>query len=343
MGEHRRQILLRAAVILLAAAAALAFLTGLTDRLWSEQHQQKETRETGNRAFMDEGVIERNGVRYRKKPAMTLILLAGIDKDPAETLSPRTNYRNGGQADFLMLLAIDHEEQKIHQLQIDRDTMAEVTILGVYGNETDTRELQICLSHSFGARPEDNAKYTVRAVRKLLDNLEIDGYYMVDYSAVPVLTDMLEGVQVTVAEDMTTVNPDWYKGHQVTLTGKDAETFVRTRQTIGRGTNAERMNRQAVYMQGVISRIRQKLSDDPHFATRLVSAFHSISVTDLTDQQLLEEISKAHLYEVMPVDYLPGHYEQDSDGFAEFYPDEGGTEEWIITRLYSARQPAEKR
>ena len=174
MHDHRK-LLLRAAATLLAAGAVLFFLFRLTDRLWSDQHPLREVRETGTRAFMEEGTVEWNGKKYRKKPAMTLILLAGIDKDGTETPSPRVSYRNGGQADFLLLLAIDHGEKQIHQLQIDRDTMAEVTVLGIYGNETDARELQICLAHSFGARPEDNARYTVRAVRKLLNDLEIDG------------------------------------------------------------------------------------------------------------------------------------------------------------------------
>ena len=337
MDNHRKTILLRAVIILLIAAAALAALIVLTDQSWSERYELQETRETGSRAFMDEGIVEWNGERYRKKPAMTLILLGGIDKENTETASPRVSYRNGGQADFLMLLAIDHGEKKIYQLQIDRDTMTEVTVLGVYGNETGTRELQICLAHSFGARPEDNARYTVRAVRTLLNGLEIDGWYMIDYGAVPVLTEILDGVPVRIPEDMTAVNPEWYKGHTITLTGKDAETFVRTRKTVGSGTNAERMERQAVYMRSVIERIRLKLADDNGFASELVSAFRSAAVTEMTEQRLLEEISKARAYEVQPVDRLTGQYTQDESGFAEFYPDKDSVTEWIMNHLYSVR------
>ena len=337
MHDHRKTVLLRAAVSLFIAGVVFFLLITLTNQSWTKQYQHPEIRETGNQAFMDEGIVEWNGERYRKKPALTIILVAGVDKDGTENASPRVNYRNGGQADFLMLLAIDHGEKQIHQLQIDRDTMAEVMVLGVYGNETGTRELQICLAHSFGARPEDNARYTVRAVRTLLNDLEIDGYYMVDYGAVPVLTDLVEGVPVTIAEDMTPINPEWYKGHTITLKGKDAETFVRTRKSIGSGTNAERMNRQAVYLRSVIDRIYQKLSETKDFASELVSTIQSIAVTDLTNQRLLEEINEARSYEVLPVNVLPGRYEQDDNGFIEFYPDEGCVTEWIMNHLYSAR------
>ena len=337
MHDHRKTILLRAIASIVIAGVVLLLLFTLTDQTWSKRYQHEEIRETGNQAFMDEGIVEWNGERYRKKPALTVILLAGVDKDGTETASPRVNYRNGGQADFLMVLAIDHGEKQIHQLQIDRDTMAEVMVLGVYGNETGTRELQICLAHSFGARPEDNARYTVRAVRTLLDDLEIDGYYMVDYSAVPVLTDLLDGVPVTIGEDMTPINPEWYKGHTITLTGTDAETFVRTRKSIGSGTNEERMNRQVIYMRSVIDRIYRKLTESRDFASELVSTIQSIAVTDLTSQKLLEEINEARSYEVLPVDHLPGRYGQDDNGFIEFYPDEGSATEWIMNHLYSAR------
>ena len=64
---------------------------------------------------------------------------------------------------------------------------------------------------------------------------------------------------------------------------------------------------------------------------------HSIAVTELTDQRLLEEISRARAYEVLPVDRLPGRYTQDESGFIEFYPDEDSATEWIMNHLYSVR------
>ena len=337
MNDRRKAVLLRAVIILVLTAAAAIFLLPQADRGWKEQYEHKEVRENGNQAFLDEGIVEWKGERYRRKPAVTLILLAGIDKDGTETALPRTSYRNGGQADFLLLLAIDHGEKQIHRLQIDRDTMAEITILGVYGNETGTRKLQICLAHSFGAMPEDNAKYTVKAVRTLLNGTDIDGYYIVDYSAVPRLTDALGGVAVEIPEDMTSVNPEWYEGHIINLKGKDAETFVRTRKTIGSGTNAERMSRQALYMSSVITWINESLSKDTAFASELISTLHEIAVTNLSDRQLLEEISEARGYEVLPIDYLPGSYGLDEDGFVAFYPEEGSAEEWVMDHLYSVR------
>ena len=60
------------------------------------------------------------------------------------------------------------------------DAMAKVTVLSVYGEETGERVMQICLAHSYGANREENAQHTARAVRRLMNDLEIDGYYMID-------------------------------------------------------------------------------------------------------------------------------------------------------------------
>ena len=114
--------------------------------------------------------------------------------------------------------------------------------------------------------------------------------------------------------------PGFFLRRPISVCDADGGELTLIYKTVGSGTNAERMQRQSVYMRGVVDRIHERLSDNSRFASDLVSAFHSIAVTDLTDQRLMEEIGKAHSYEVMPVDYLPGHYEQDSDGFVEFYP-----------------------
>lgn len=334
MNGRQRAALIRTLVISVICVAGLLALLHFADR---SADSVREVRETGNQAFMDEGIVVWNGEKYRKKPALTVLLLGGIDKTTGDSGARKSSYRNGGQADFLLLLAIDHGNRQIHQLQIDRDTIADVTVLGVYGNETGTQRLQVCLAHSFGSRPEDNAKYTVRAVRSILNGLEIDGYYMADYSVVSTVTDLLDGVAVTIPEDMTGVNPEWYEGHTIVLDGKAAETFVRTRQSVGRGTNEERMDRQAAYMRAMINRLKQRLSGDLSFSSELLEATGRKACTSLSERELLEELSESYAYEVLPVDRLPGEYVTAENGFVEFYCGEGSADEWIMNHLYSVR------
>ena len=301
----------------------------------AEQDQYTETRGTMTDGFGQLKTVEYQGITYREKPAVTTILIAGIDKVDDSTDSIRNQYRNGGQADFLMLVAIDHTDKKIHLLQIDRDTMTDVAVLGMFGNEVGTRVLQICLAHGFGKTPEDNARYTMQAVQNLLGGVELDGYYMISYSAVPVLNDALGGVTVNIAFDMTNVHSEWTEGSVVTLHGKEAEEFVRSRMTVGAGTNEERMIRQNEFMQKAIVQMNQKISADLGFGESLLKQLQSIATSNFSQKRLTDELTSAYNYEVLPVDHPEGEYAVGEDGFMEFHMKEGAAAEWVLEHLYT--------
>lgn len=332
----RRQKWIRAAIII--AAALVILVVGLILLKQNEDEQFKESRGSMSEGFGQLKTVEINGKKYREKPAVTTILITGIDKENAVANASTNSYRKGGQADFLLLLAIDHTDKKIHQMQIDRDTMTDVITLGVFGNEVGTRVQQICLAHAFGLTPEDNAKYTVKAVENLLDGIEIDGYYMIDYSGVPALNDALGGVTVKLEFDMTSVNPDWEQGKTVTLHGKEAETFVRSRMTIGAGTNEERMVRQAEYMRSAISQMNKKIRADLTFAEALVERLKDLSVTNMTTKRLAEELKEVYGYQILAVDHPEGEYSIGNDGFVEFHMREGAAVEWVLEHMYTEIQ-----
>lgn len=329
----KKKIIIKAAIIVIAAIILLT--AGILILRRMEQDEYAETRETMTEGFGQLKTVEWHGRTYREKPAVTTLLICGTDRSGNEDATGVKQYRSGSPADFLMLVAIDHTGKQIHQLQIDRDTMTDVMILGVFGNEVGTKVLQICLSHNYGDTAEDNAKYTVRAVQNLMDGLEIDGYYMIDYSAVPALNDALGGVTVHMDFDMTSVNPAWTKGATVTLHGKEAETFVRSRMTIGQGTNKERMVRQAEFMRQAIKTMRQKVKDDLEIGEGLLKSLEEISTTNMTTKRLAEELVQMKDYEILEVDHPAGEYQIGEDGYVEFYMEEGAAVEWALEHLYT--------
>lgn len=340
--RRRPKGLLKAVLLLVVCAVFLAGIL-IAVRLFDDSHYV-ETRGNPTEGFGELKTVEYGGATWRQKPAVTTILVAGIDKTDSSSQSrlSASQYRQGGQADFLTLLAIDHTDRKIHRLSIDRDTMTEVSILGVFGNETGSRVLQICLAHYFGKTPEDNAYYTVRAVERYLDGLEIDGYYMADYSAVPVLADALDGVEVIIPEDMTAVDTEWIAGSAVTLRGAKAETFVRTRKTVGDGSNASRMSRQTLFLDSVTPKLRSRLSENLSFATELLDALDPYATSNLTRARLVNEINQSYAYEILPADTLPGEHTLGEDGFIEFHPEEGAAVRWVLEHLYQKMPEDEK-
>ena len=197
---------------------------------------------------------------------------------------------------------------------------------------------QLCLAHSFGATPADNAKNTVRAVEWLLDGLKIDEYYMIDYTALPVLNDALGGITVKIQYDMEQLNPAWAKGNTVSLHGGEAETFVRARLGVGTETNEERMTRQSEFMSSAIGKMKGLTAADASFGRRLLERLEHWSVSNISSGLLAEEMLKARDYDIPDVDYLEGEYMTGRDGFTEFHVREGAAEEWILEHLYSPLQ-----
>ena len=117
----RKKTWIKAAVMI--ALAAVILTGGLIFLQQADQAQYTETRSTMSEGFGQLQTLEWNGTTYREKPAVTTILIAGIDKTEETETSFWEPYRSGGQADFLLLMAIDHTNRQIHPLQIDRDTI----------------------------------------------------------------------------------------------------------------------------------------------------------------------------------------------------------------------------
>ena len=333
MNLKKRKLFYRA-IAVICAVFVLMLVSIMAIDNWQKDHYP-ESRGTGTEEFMQEGTVSWNGAQYKKKPALTTLLIAGIDRDMTDLQGVGTSrYRSGGQADFLLLLVIDPNDRKIHQLHIDRDTMTEVTVLSTYGQETGTRVMQICLSHNYGANKEENARYTVRAVRGLMKDLDIDGYYMLDYSAVGLVNEALGGVTVTIPDDMTGVNPSWEAGSVVTLLGGEAELFVRARKTAGEGTNQERMQRQSEFLTSATDAVRERISQDSMFGSQLLSSLKRNTATNLSDQQLLEELQKLATYEILDAEYLDGEYTIGDSDYMEYHIMDGSVERWVMTTYY---------
>ncbi len=331
--HKKKKVGIRGMILLIAGVVVLA--AGLIILNLNENGLYREKRGQMSEGFGTLKTVEWEGTTYREIPAVTTLLIAGVDRDGTITESSSFDYRNGGAADFQMLMAIDHSDKKIYRLQIDRDTMVDVDILGVFGNNVGTRYMQICLSHRYGSTPAQNAESTVHAVQKLLGGLDIDGYYMVDYSSVPVFNDALGGVPVNVEFDMTSVNPAWTKGSRVTLHGKDAETFVRTRMTVGAGTNEERMIRQNEFMTQAIQVMKKKMSENLGFGEELLETLRKNSVTNFAQKRLLEELNQAYAYDVMEVYHPAGEYTIGEDGYVEFHMKENDAVQGVLDHLYT--------
>lgn len=316
------------ALIFLAALVLLA-VGGYAVGRYLEESSVKETRSQMTEGFgrYEEKIY--NGETYYKKTGLTTLLLMGIDRD---TTAEQYMYRDGGQADFQLLLVIDHEKKTVRQLQIERDTMARIHVLTILGQDGGYMNTQICLSHGYGADQMACANNTLEAVSHYLDNLGIDLFMAVDYSAIPTINDLLGGVTVTLKDDFGT--PDMQAGQTLTLKGKQAETFVRARMTIGDGTNASRQLRQREWLTGARALLTQKIGENADFFSELLDALGTGMTTNASRGRLINEFNAAFGYEELPVEQIPGEYTIGRDGFVEYHTAPDDVTRWVLDAVY---------
>ena len=317
------------AAILAAAAAVLLLLHG-----WETRRQNAETPDPY--AGQEESLTYYNGAWYARRELET-VLVMGVDKYAADTETD--SYVNQEQADFLLLLVLDRNAGVCTALPLNRDTMTEITALGLAGERTGSFTGQLALAHTYGSSGLDSAHNEGRAVSTLLYGTEIDHVMAFTMDAVPVLTDAVGGVPVVVEDDFSAMTDQLPMGQEVTLRGDLALTFVRGRGSMGgEKTNLNRMARQNAYLQGLYRQL-QGAAQDEGFLTQLLLELSPYLDTDCTAAQLND------LYQTVVQDRLevldaPAGEAVEGSEFMEFYVDEDALRQTVIDLFYEQRDPA---
>ena len=65
------------------------------------------------------------------------------------------------------------------------------------------------------------------------------------------ITNLMGGVTLTVPEDYTDIDPAFKAGETIVLAGEQAEKYVRYRDVNVSGSNTQRMERQAQFMEAL--------------------------------------------------------------------------------------------
>lgn len=325
--EQKNKTVFHAVAALLAVLAVVLVLYG--GGRWLEKRAEKpETRTELPQA--DQETVEVDGTTYRKRDDLSVILAMGVDHETQETY----DYRKAGQADFLRLIVLDNKNKTVQQLQIDRDTITPVTMLGVLGDRYEPVTQQICLGYAFGDGRQSSCEVTVEAVENLLGGQKIDQYLSMGLDGISTLNDLAGGVTVTLEDDFSAIDPAMTKGTTLTLWGDQAEVYVRTRRSIGVGTNEARMARQEQYIRQITSQLDAKVQQDQNFVLTAYDALEPYLYTNIPRGQLANEAWVAKDYERMDTIKPEGTYQVGDDGFMEFYPDADALQQAVLQLFY---------
>lgn len=325
--EKRTKNLKYAAVALAVVFLASAIL--LFVNIW-ENHQSLFPERDFEVADSD---LEYKGEEYRLKDGIETILVLGLDKFETADIE---SYNNNKQADFLMLLVVDHENESCTALHINRDTIAQMDVLGVAGDAIGSVEKQIALAHTYGNGKEVSCRNTAEAVSNLLMGIEIDRYVSVTMDAVSVYNDFIGGVELTVLDDFSGIDDTLVEGETVTLLGEHALNYVRTRYGLDDSTNARRMVRQRQYLEAVYAKTLDFIDNDDEFVVEAAVKLADYIVTDYTGTGLQDLAKKISDYEFVEICELEGRNVR-GDEHIEFYPDEDSIEETVVKLFYEPK------
>lgn len=239
--------------------------------------QQSETTDELERLLWNK--IKLNGKKYKYSTDYETYLFMGTDGSGKED-ADRDEYI-GNMADFLMLVIVNRKEQTYAFLQLNRDTMTEINLIGRNGKGMATADMQLCTAHWYGGTPEESCENTVKAVSRMLGGVKINGYYAINMEDIGKLNHAIGGVTVTIDSDFGDVDPTLKKGETVTLSDEQAYNFLRYRQGIDDSENTSRMKRHRQYMHAFMAKLKKKMHDDPSIGAEIYEQMSEVAVTDM--------------------------------------------------------------
>ena len=265
---------------------------------------------------VDINQITYEGKQYSYNTNLINILFLGVDN--TDMLTEDNLPGEAGQSDCIMILTLDKEKKEGRIIQIPRDTMTEVDLYDTSGNYSTTVTEQIATQYAYSIGGKSSCFATKKTVSELLYDLPIDGYLAMEYSSIAIVNDAIGGVEITVPEDYTMIEPAFEKGATLKLTGEQAHDYVRWRDTNASFSNNDRMERQVQYIPALINTIRDYVGEDGDYYKKLYSLVEKYMLTDLNE----EEINALAEYELITSDiqYLPGEGKK-GEKYEEFYVD----------------------
>ncbi len=285
------------------------------------------------------GWVRRGDKVYEYIDGTLTFLVLGIDIDgPVEK---NRDLVSGGQSDAIFLVVMNPDTKRVSLIGVNRDTMVDIVMAGLGVNgENLTTTAQISVQHGFGDGLNQSCELTRDAVSKLFFNLPIHGYISFNMGGMAALNDAVGSIRLSVLEDMTEINPAWYQGAEVTLTGKDAYEYVHYRNTSVFESARNRLARQKQYLSVFAGTALAEIKRDVTLPVSLYRAFKPYTVTNLSADEISYLASQltSYSFDENAIYTMEGKTVR-GQRFEEFYPDKEALQELIIKVFYREIDP----
>ncbi|MCH4191992.1 MAG: LCP family protein [Butyrivibrio sp.] len=203
-----------------------------------------------------DGSITYKGVRYEPNTHIKTVLFLGIDN--SDQSRKGVGIDEGGRSDTMVLFIVDSSKKLITPLIISRDTMVNVDIYDNDGEFLSQGLEQITMQYSYGQNAQEASNLTKQKVADLLCRTRINSVVSLTMDGIEPVVNAIGNITLQLQTDETALDPSYTKGAVITLDGPAAKDFVHIRDTEIRGSNNERMSRQAQFMLALSQTARSK-------------------------------------------------------------------------------------
>ncbi len=327
--EKRNSYLKYIAIALVAVFLVASALLVL--EVWEGRQHKFPTSDT------EYGVVTYEGKEYAKRDGVESFLLLGLDKFEGQTTAD--SHESGVQTDFLMLFVIDNDKKQYTAIHIDRDTMTKVNKLAIGGTtvvESFTKQIAVAYNYVNDDNDKIRCRNTKDSVEHLLKGVKVDHYLSLTMDAVPAISDLVEGVEVTVLDDFTGIDDGLIKGEKVNLTGERALRYVRSRQGLEDSSNSARMARQQQFIEALQGKLASKIATDEEFVVNLAEIMDDYVVYDSSNSKMQKIAEKFDEYEFLGTRKIDGEAKMGEE-FMEFHPDEASLWETVLELFYKEK------
>lgn len=277
-------------------------------------------------------VIYIDGSPYKLKSGIETIMFIGTDKYENEE-AENNSFRNDMQNDFNFLMIVDNDSQKMTPILINRDTMTDIQTYSVSGKKSGMAYEQLALAHTYGSGSSDSCINVTEAVSNLFYDVNIDHYVAISLDAISILNDAVGGVQLTLLDDLTSIDPLMIEGEEIKLKGKQAEYYIRSRYGLDDSTNENRMERQKQYITEWIKAAKLSMKNDSSIVEDTIIKINEYLTTDMSVSSLSKLSEKISEYEQEQIIVLDGTISV-VDDHVQFKPDDSAIKEIVIENFY---------
>lgn len=301
--------------------------------IWKHQAESSRSEQMKNivsdRAEYEDGITYK-GKSYVYNEHLSNFLFMGIDTR-GDVENPDTD--NTGQADAIFLVSMDRVTEQIHVISIPRDTITEIEVFTVGGKSLGKMENHINLQFAQGDGKRESCELMEDAVSNLFGGIHIQNYCAVNMDAIPVMTELVGNVEVTVPDNsLSEVNPEFTEGAEVILTKDNVEQYVRYRDTDQEQSALVRENRQKSFLQAYMKKAQEEYQKDSAFITRLYEELRSYMVTNMGNDIFVDFLTasekKQPVMHTVPGEGVRGEY------YDEFRVDQDGLQDLIYSVFY---------